>query len=342
MGTLREQMDGDLVVRGMAVRTREAYLGAVAGLAKHFDRRPDRIGETEVQKYLLHLIEERKLAWSSTNQVACAVSFLFRVTLKRSQATFQLPRRKVPAKLPEILSCEEVHQLLAASHNLKHRTLLTTTYAAGLRVAEVCSLKSADIDSARMMLRVECGKGAKDRYTLLSPQLPELLRLYWRAHRPGAWLFPTLDSSRAIDNSQAQKMYYAARARTGITKAGGIHSLRHAFATHLLKAGVDRSHDPTPARTRTPIHHGALLSPAPARIQHDLAAGTAGAPGVGPRLSPWPPLAGRNWPTSFAPTGRRTWPGTRSRAPRRRGGGRLLPAAPRPWAGTFSAATRAR
>ena len=239
MGALREQMDQDMVLRGLATRTREAYLAAVVGVAKHYRRSPDQLSEQEVERYLLHLIEERKLAWSSTNQVACAVSFLFRVTLKRPQATFHLPRRKAPSKLPQILSREEVRELLAASRNLKHRTVLTTTYAAGLRLTEVCNLKSADIDSQRMMLRVECGKGAKDRYTLLSPQLLDLLRLYWRAHRPGLWLFPSRDASRPIDPSQAHRMYHAAKQRAGITKAGGIHSLRHAFATHLLEGGVD-------------------------------------------------------------------------------------------------------
>ena len=239
MGALREQMDKAMVLRGLAARTREAYLAGVVGIAKYYGRSPDQLGEQEVERYLLHLIEERKLSWSSTNQVACAMGFLFHHTLKRPRASFCIPRRKAPAKLPEILSREEVRQLLAASRNLKHRTLLTTTYAAGLRVAEVCSLKSTDIDSARMMLRVQCGKGAKDRYTLLSPQLLELLRLYWRAHRPGAWLFATLDGNRPMDTSQAQKMYYLAKRRAGITKAGGIHSLRHAFATHLLEAGVD-------------------------------------------------------------------------------------------------------
>jgi integrase/recombinase XerD len=239
MGALRERMDQDMVLRGLAQRTREAYLAAVTGVAKHYRRSPDQLSEQEIQRYLLHLIDERKLSWSSTNQAACALSFLFHLTLKRPEASFRIPRRKAAAKLPEILSREEVRRLLAASRNLKHRTLLTTTYAAGLRVCEVCQLKSSDIDSARMVLRVECGKGAKDRYTLLSPQLLELLRLYWRATRPGFWLFSSYDGSRPLDTSLAQKMYYAAKRRAGILKQGGIHSLRHAFATHLLESGVD-------------------------------------------------------------------------------------------------------
>ena len=238
MSPLRKQMEADMVLRGLADRTREAYIAAVVGIAKYYGRSPDQLTEEEIERYLLHLIEARKLAWATTNQAACALTFLFHVTLKQAQTSFRIPRRKLPSKLPEILSREEVRGILQASANLKHRTLLTTTYAAGLRVSEVCSLKVSDIDSERMMLRVESGKGAKDRYTLLSPRLLDLLRLYWRASRPVTWLFPTRDG-RCIDTTQAQKMYYAAKRRAGITKEGGIHSLRHAFATHLLEAGVD-------------------------------------------------------------------------------------------------------
>src|SRR3970040_591978 len=132
MGTLRKQMDEDLVVRGMAVRTREAYLGAVAGLAKHYGRRPDRIGEAEVQKYLLHLIEERKLAWSSCNIVAQGLKFFYQVTLKRSEAQFGIPTARQPQKLPQILAREEVARLIECAANPKHRAILMTTYGAGL------------------------------------------------------------------------------------------------------------------------------------------------------------------------------------------------------------------
>jgi site-specific recombinase XerD len=232
-------MDGDLVVRGMAVRTREAYLGAVAGLAKHYGRRPDLIGEAEVQKYLLHLIEERKLAWSSCNIVAQGLKFFYRVTLKRSEAQFVIPRARAPQKLPQILAREEVAALLEKTTNLKHRAVLMTAYGAGLRLNEICHLKVADIDSKRMTLRVEQGKGAKDRYTLLSPRLLAELRRYWVAHRPKAWLFTARDPERPIYDHTVHRLYHAAKLRAGITKEGGIHSLRHAFATHLLEAGVD-------------------------------------------------------------------------------------------------------
>src|SRR5713101_7478937 len=182
MGELRKQMDGDLVVRGMAVRTREAYLGAVVGLAKYYGRRPDRLSEAQVQSYLLHLIQERKLAWSSCNIVAQGLKFFYRVTIKRTQAQFGIPTAR-----------EEVAALLEKTANLKHRAILMTTYGAGLRLNEVCHLKLTDIDSARMTIRVEQGKGAKDRYTLLSPRLLAELRGYWKAYRPARWLFPGRD-----------------------------------------------------------------------------------------------------------------------------------------------------
>lgn len=239
MGALRKQMDGDLVVRGMSVRTREAYLGAVAGLAKYYGRRPDRIGEREVQSYLLHLIEQRKLAWSSCNIVAQGLRFFYRITLKRSEAQFVIPRARAPQKLPQILSREEIAALLEKTVNLKHRAVLMTAYGAGLRLNEICHLKLTHIDSARMTLRVEQGKGAKDRYTLLSPRLLAELRRYWVAYRPKEWLFTGGDATRAIGEHTVHRIYHAAKARAGIVKEGGIHALRHAFATHLLEAGVD-------------------------------------------------------------------------------------------------------
>lgn len=239
MGALRKQMDGDLVVRGMSVRTREAYLGAVAGLAKHYGRRPDRIDEAQVQSYLLHLIEERKLAWSSCNIVVQGLKFFYRVTLKRTEAQFIIPRARQPQKLPQILSREEVAALIEKTLNLKHRAILMTAYGAGLRLNEICHLKVSDIDSDRMTIRVEQGKGAKDRYTLLSPRLLAELRRHWVAYRPKEWLFAGSDATRPIGEHTVHRIYHAAKARAGIAKRGGIHSLRHAFATHLLEAGVD-------------------------------------------------------------------------------------------------------
>jgi integrase/recombinase XerD len=239
MSPLRNQMQADMVLRGLALRTQEAYIACVAGLARYYRRSPEHLTDGEVQKYLLHLIEERKWAWSSTNQAACALRFFFHVTLKRPDTSFLIPSRKTPSKLPEILSKAEVECIIGACTCLRHRALLMTIYAAGLRVSEACLLKVADIDSTRMMLRVANGKGGKDRYTLLPPLLLETLRLHWQTSRPAEWLFPKSDGARPVDISQVQKMFHAAKRRARVTRQGGIHSLRHAFATHLLEAGVD-------------------------------------------------------------------------------------------------------
>jgi len=240
MGTLRTRMDQGMVLRGMSVRTRESYLAAVAAMAKYYRRSPDQIGEEEVQRYLLYLIEERKLAWSSCNIAVNALKFCYHVTLKHPQAQFEIPRPRQPQKLPEILAREEVARLIELTPNPKHRAMLMTTYGAGLRVSELCHLKVSDIDSARMTIRVEQGKGAKDRYTLLSPRLLRELRRYWVGHRPKEWLFSaTREVDQPISTATAQKIFYAAKRRAGIGKDCGIHGLRHAFATHLLEAGVD-------------------------------------------------------------------------------------------------------
>jgi integrase/recombinase XerD len=237
---LRKQMKADMALRGLAYRTRESYIESVAKLAMFYRRSPDQITEPECQSYLLHLLQERNLAHSSCNVVASALEFLYRVTLKRPGTEFCLPRPKVPQRLPEILSREEVAALFENTENLKHRAFLMTTYGGGLRLAEACQLKVTDIDSDRMTLRVEQGKGAKDRYTLLSPRLLKELRRYWVAHRPALWLFP---SPRLANHSMlphsGDRIYRAAKDRAGITKAGGIHALRHAFATHMLEAGTD-------------------------------------------------------------------------------------------------------
>lgn len=189
MSALRKQMEADMALRGLAYRTRETYVASVAKLARHYGRRPDQISEAEVQRYLLYLLEERKLAHSSVNIACSAFEFFYRVTMKRRETEFCLPRPKVPSKLPQILSREEVAALFEQTTNLKHRAFLMTTYSAGLRSQEACQLKVADIDSDRMTLRVECGKGAKDRYTLLSPRLLVELRRYWFAYHPTVWLF---------------------------------------------------------------------------------------------------------------------------------------------------------
>lgn len=241
MTELRQRMDDAMVLRGFALRTRESYLAAVAALAKHYWRSPDLLTSEEVQAWLLHLIVRRKLAYASVNQMHCACRFLFEKVLKRPEVRFDIPMAKVPKSLPRILSRDEVRRLFAHAANLRARALLMATYAAGLRVSEVCALQLTDIESApdRMCIKVRQGKGGQDRYTMLSPALLETLRDYCRFYHPVTWLFPNPSGTGPIDPATAQRMYCAARDRAGLGKNGGIHTLRHCFATHLLESGVD-------------------------------------------------------------------------------------------------------
>jgi site-specific recombinase XerD len=232
-------MDEDMIVRGMADKTREAYLGAVRGLAKFYRRTPDQISDDEVQRYLLHLIQDRKRAWSTCNIAVQGLKFLYHTTLKRDRSTFSIPAPRQPSKLPAILSRDGVQRLIAHAPSLQYRTMLLTAYATGVRLNELIHLRVSDIDAARMMIRVEQGKGRKDRYTVLSPALHEALRTYWHEERPRPWLFPARRGQEPMDPSSLQKVYQRAKQRAGIAKPGGIHALRHAFATHLLEAGVD-------------------------------------------------------------------------------------------------------
>ena len=239
MTELRRRMDEDMMVRGMADRTRESYLWAVTGLAKFYRRSPDQISDEEVQAYLLHLIRDRKRSWNTCHIVVHGLRFFYHTTLKRDRTTFSIPTPRQSGKLPAILSRAEVQRLIAHAPTPKYRTMLMTTYAAGLRLHEVLHLRVHHLDSARMSTRVEQGKGGKDRDTLLPARLLEALRAYWTVYRPTGWLFPGKDPTRPMHPSSVQKAYHTAKRRAGLTKPGGIHALRHAFATHLLEAGVD-------------------------------------------------------------------------------------------------------
>ena len=246
MTELRQRMLNAMMLRGFAKRTQESYVDAVAALAKHHRRSPDQLSDEQVQAYLLHLLQERHLARSSVNQAACAARFLYCEVLGQAERRPQIPLGRREQRLPELLTRAEVAALLDAASGLKARTLLMTAYASGLRVSELCALRGRDIESApeRMCIRVVQGKGGRDRFSLLTPDLLEALRLYWRTCRRGAngdgWLFTAAqDPTRPLDSSSAQRFYYQARDAAGITKKGGIHTLRHGFATHLLEAGVD-------------------------------------------------------------------------------------------------------
>jgi len=228
----------EMQLRQFSKRTIESYVDAVLGLAKHFHRSPDRLALEEVRSYLHHLLVERKLAQGTCNLRAAAITFFYREVL--GQAAFRLGvRRKHTGKLPEVYSRDELARLFQAAGNLQHRAFLMTTYAAGLRLSEVRYLRPVHIHSERMLIRVEQGKGQKDRYTLLSPQLLQELRAYWREYRPGEWLFPNKKRSGPILRGTAQHIFYNVKRRAGLRRGHGIHTLRHCFATHLLEAGVD-------------------------------------------------------------------------------------------------------
>ena len=239
MTPLRQRMINDMTVRGLAENTKKSYLASVTGLARHYRRSPDQISAQEVQDYLIHLHEQRGLSWKSCNCVRHGVRFLFRITLGVPDPHFYLPGAKTPSTLPEILNHDELVRLFTVTTNPKHRSVLMTAYAAGLRASEIGRLQVTDIDSARMCMRIDQGKGNKDRYVPLSPRLLEQLREYWRRDRPQHLLFPGRPLDRPMHRSTPALIFHNAKDKAGIRKAGGIHSLRHAYATGLLEAGVE-------------------------------------------------------------------------------------------------------
>jgi site-specific recombinase XerD len=232
-------MEHDIVVRGLSANTQRGYLFVVTDLARYHRRSPGEMSDRDVQRYVRYLIEERRLAWGSLRMMVSGLRFFYWTTLGREPSKFVIPMPKGARKLPEILSREEVARLLSGVTNLRHRVLLMATYGAGLRVSEVTRLRLTDIDSKRMLIRVEQGKGRKDRYTLLSPRLLEELRRYCRVYRPTEWLFPARGGNAPMSTSTAQHLYKTWKVRAGIRKRGGIHGLRHGFATHLLESGTD-------------------------------------------------------------------------------------------------------
>ena len=239
MTPLRKKMINDMTLRGLSNSTQYAYSHAVIGLATFYKRSPDQLTDQDVQRYLLHLYQDRGLAPMTCNRVLYGLRFFYHKTLGRERATFQLPCARLPSKLPEILSREEVQRLFDVTVNLKHCTMLKTAYSTGLRVSELVHVKLTDIDSDRMTLRVEQGKGNKDRYTLLSPRLLAQLRAYWKSYQPRRWLFPGQQKTAPLSRASVNRLFQLAKARSHIEKHGGIHLLRHAFATHLLEAGTD-------------------------------------------------------------------------------------------------------
>jgi integrase/recombinase XerD len=239
MTALRDQMIRQMRLHRLAPNTQAAYVNAVKGLARFYRQSPDLLTPRQVEDYVHHVLVDRKLSWGTCNIALHAFRFLYVRTLKREDFRFNLPPCKREQKLPQLHSPQEVERLLSAPTNPKHRALLMTTYAAGLRVGEVVRLQMIDIISQRMAIRVRQGKGRKDRETLLSPRLLSELRAYWKLQRPRLWLFPGQTGEAPLSVGAAQRIYHKAKRDAGVRRGGGIHSLRHCFATHLLEAGVD-------------------------------------------------------------------------------------------------------
>jgi site-specific recombinase XerD len=239
MTPLRQRMLHDMQVRNLSPRTIECYLSHVAKFARYFGRSPEHLGPEEVRRWQVHLVEEKRASWSTFNQAVCALRFFYRITLAQDWPVTQIPYAKRPKRLPTVLSIDEVHRLLACVPSLKPRLVLTTAYAAGLRISEATQLQVTHVDSQRMMIHVEQGKGAKDRLVPLSPRLLEELRSYWRLTRPWHWLFPGLNPQQPLHPGTVQRECQQAAQAAKLTKHVTPHTLRHSYATHLLEAGVD-------------------------------------------------------------------------------------------------------
>ena len=238
MTALRCRMIEDMKIRNMSSVTQRCYVHAVAKFARHFNRSPDLLGLAEVRAYQIHLASSG-ISWAGFNTAVSALRFFYGVTLGRAAMVERIPHARKQQQLPVILSAEEVVRFLAAVPSLKNRTALMTAYAAGLRVSEVVRLRIANIDSDRMLIRVEQGKGQRDRYVMLSAQLLIMLRTYWQKIRPKHWLFPGRDQSRPLDPSTLHWACRNARTAAKLGKPVSVHTLRHSFATHLLEAGTD-------------------------------------------------------------------------------------------------------
>jgi integrase/recombinase XerD len=240
MSPLRHRMTEDMRIRNLAPNTQRSYVEQVSRFARHFAKSPELLGPADIRAYQLHLVQDRQLSASSILVAVAAIRFLYKVTLKRDWSIEEaVPTCRKPQRLPVVLSRDEVRRFLDAVAPLKHRVILTVCYAAGLRISEAVRLTPAAIDSQRMVIRVEAGKGRKDRYVMLSPKLLDILRDYWRAARPKQWLFPGDLPGQPITPCAVEIACRTARHECNIGKPVTPHALRHAFAVHLLEAGAD-------------------------------------------------------------------------------------------------------
>jgi integrase/recombinase XerD len=240
MTSLRQRMIEDMQIRNLSVHTQKCYVLQVSLFARHFSKSPVLLGPEQIRAYQIYLTNERKLATKSILLAIAALRFLYKVTLKKSWV-FEtiIPAPKAPQTLPVVLSPEEVIQFLDCVSSRKYRAILTTCYAAGLRISEAVALAPLAIDSKRMVLRVEQGKGQKDRYVMLSPKLLEVLRAWWRVEKPKDWLFPSDMPGQHITKGAVERECQKAHRICKIPKPITPHSLRHAFAVHLLEQGTD-------------------------------------------------------------------------------------------------------
>ena len=239
MTALREAVLLHMRLRGLSPRTHESYIYAMEQLARYYWRPLDKLACIDVQEYLDYLISVRKLAWATVNVYFSAYRMLYEQVLHRPKKEFCIPRRGRSGKRPGVLSQAETKRLIGSPKNIKHRALLTMTYGSGLRVSEIIKVRIKDIDRGRMMLFVEQGKGHKDRYTILSTNALKLLGEHWHKNKPLEYLFFGSDRNQPMCTGTAQSIYYQALERSGVRRVGGIHVLRHCFATHLMEQGAD-------------------------------------------------------------------------------------------------------
>ena len=240
MGELHDKMKAECLLRGLSPNTYNGYLCRCRRFAKHFMRSPTEMGEEEVRNFLLYLATEENASAAAQKGYIGALRFLYREILKRPEVVENLPSPKLPTRLPVVLSREEVMAIFQATRFIKHKAIVATSYGAGLRIAEVAALRKTDIDSKRMRIYIQLGKGNKDRHSILSPMLLELLRDYCKKFRPkGEWLFPGQNPRRHISTATISVAFRKAVKKVGIQKKATFHSLRHSFATHLLENGTD-------------------------------------------------------------------------------------------------------
>ena len=236
---LRRRMIEDMGIRNFAPSTQYNYVNAVAKYAAHFGKSPELLGPEDIRTYQVYLVHERHVGWSMFNTAVCALRFLYGVTLQKDWSVRHIPYPRKTKRLPVVLSLDEVRDLIDAIPNIKHRAIIMTAYAAGLRTSEVVRLRTSHIDSRRMVIRVEQGKGHKDRYIPLSPKLLALLRAYWKIARSSNWLFPGRRPGTHISADRAEQACREARKAIGTSKKVTVRMLRHCFATHLLENGTN-------------------------------------------------------------------------------------------------------